>query len=310
MLPHRSYFFLSKIPFSWKFPKYLSIGNRHPSYLFFNTEQTGICFCWYPGRDVSFQDQAGILGKALLPHLDQSDKAGVVMGYGFYQQCMTDTVTPEILRGLLRKETGTEREYRPVTMEELERSVLLDSFFDETEEEETSFFSRIGSRIRGWFGKKSDKNDERPELPAAQVWKEKDMKSSREIRKQEDNTGEGQTVFLGEAVLAYDAKGPSRLVIQEQPGDERTVLLKEDRYLIGKKGSGAGLQLHSAAVSRLHAKLEKQEKGWVICDLNSRNGTYLNNRPDPLLPEQMVLLKEGDVIRFADVSCMFCERRT
>ena len=85
---------------------------------------------------------------------------------------------------------------------------------------------------------------------------------------------EGQTMLLNEAMLTYTAEKPSSLVIREPTGEERTMLLTEENYLVGKQGAGAGLQLESAAVSRLHARLKKQGKGWILCDLNSRNGTF------------------------------------
>ena len=50
-----------------------------PAYIYLNMEQTEIRFCWYPGKELRFTEQVRILGKALLPHLDQTDKAGIVM---------------------------------------------------------------------------------------------------------------------------------------------------------------------------------------------------------------------------------------
>ena len=297
-----------------------------PAYVYFNTEQNGICFCWYPGKDMSFQEQAGILGRALLPHLAQTDKAGVIMGYGFYQQCTAGTVTPEVLRSLLRRETAAEQEEHPVTREELERSVLPDSIFDEPEEEEP-FFGKAGSRIRNWFGKKQNPEDQKKETAAEKKnsgkkrIKEEKTFSQRQskrlygrkqeeasyCREQPEDREEGRTMLLSEDMLAYKAEKPSRLVIREPSGEEQTLSLTEEKYLIGKRDSGAGLQLQSPTVSRLHARLVKTGKGWILCDLNSRNGTFLNNDADPLLPEQEILLEDGDRIRFADVYCTYYE---
>ena len=79
--------------------------------------------------------------------------------------------------------------------------------------------------------------------------------------------------------------------------------IKDDITLVGKKSSHANLILDSAAVSRLHARILLQSEGYKIYDLNSKNGTYLNDR---LLEEKDgVLLRNEDKIRFADEEFIF-----
>lgn len=52
-------------------------------------------------------------------------------------------------------------------------------------------------------------------------------------------------------------------------------------------------------VSREHASIHSSDKGIVLFDLGSTNGTMLNNRRLP--PERPVLVKSGDEIRFGDL---------
>ena len=49
-------------------------------------------------------------------------------------------------------------------------------------------------------------------------------------------------------------------------------------------------------VSRPHALLEWVEGSWFVRDLNSTNGTYLNETQ--LVPQQLVPLSEGAILRF------------
>ena len=132
-----------------------------PMYLFWNPERSEIRFCWYPGNERKFREEAKVLGSALLAQLDQTDRAGVVMGYQFYQYCESGELTPAALRGLMRPELP-EKEKQTVTKEEIERAAILDSFFDESEEEESGFRA-FGHRVRSWFSGKRRKR-ERPEL--------------------------------------------------------------------------------------------------------------------------------------------------
>ncbi len=51
-------------------------------------------------------------------------------------------------------------------------------------------------------------------------------------------------------------------------------------------------------VSRMHAMIQLTDQGFIISDLGSTNGTYLNN--NQLTPSLPFLIKSGDEIRFGD----------
>lgn len=59
----------------------------------------------------------------------------------------------------------------------------------------------------------------------------------------------------------------------------------------------------SAGVSRQHARLLRKGEGWVIEDLSSTNGTYVNDQP--VAPSQPVPLNEGDRVRFGQLLLTF-----
>ena len=64
------------------------------------------------------------------------------------------------------------------------------------------------------------------------------------------------------------------LTIQEA-GTAREKLLDETHYILGR-GSDCGILLADNNVSRHHAKLEFNGASWVITDLDSANGTFVN----------------------------------
>ena len=55
------------------------------------------------------------------------------------------------------------------------------------------------------------------------------------------------------------------------------------------------LVLDDAQVSRRHARIERTDEGWVITDLRSANGTFINDQP---IDQQV--LQVGDHIRLGD----------
>ena len=62
-------------------------------------------------------------------------------------------------------------------------------------------------------------------------------------------------------------------------GRERVVTLAEASYTIGSDPSSADIGLDDAAVSRVHAILERVGSTWLVRDLGSRNGTRLGRKP-------------------------------
>lgn len=61
----------------------------------------------------------------------------------------------------------------------------------------------------------------------------------------------------------------------------------------------------SAGVSRHHARFLRRPEGWFLEDLQSTNGTYLNEVR--LLPHRPVRLNSGDLVRFGQLTLIFEE---
>ena len=54
--------------------------------------------------------------------------------------------------------------------------------------------------------------------------------------------------------------------------------LHGDEIMIGR-GDDCQIQVHEHSVSRQHARIELTEEGYVVHDLDSTNGTFINDRP-------------------------------
>ncbi|HJP91493.1 MAG TPA: sigma 54-interacting transcriptional regulator [Pyrinomonadaceae bacterium] len=75
--------------------------------------------------------------------------------------------------------------------------------------------------------------------------------------------------------------------------------INEDMMLIGRE-TAANLCIADASVSRRHSKIEKREEGFVITDLESLNGTFIND-----VPIKSRLLEHGDRVRIGDSQFLF-----
>jgi len=88
-----------------------------------------------------------------------------------------------------------------------------------------------------------------------------------------------------------NAQYPHLLVIKEGPSAGQTYPLEEDEFIIGRAQSSR-LQIDSPGISRQHARLTFEKDQYLIEDLGSSNGTFVNgeriSEPRPL--------KNGDTI--------------
>ena len=75
--------------------------------------------------------------------------------------------------------------------------------------------------------------------------------------------------------------------------------LNEESLVIGRE-TAANLCIADASVSRRHSKIEKKESGFVLTDLESLNGTFVND-----VPVKSRLLEHGDRVRIGDSQFLF-----
>lgn len=73
----------------------------------------------------------------------------------------------------------------------------------------------------------------------------------------------------------------------------------KDEFIIGKKVSQVdGAVTFNRMISRVHCKVSRKIDGYKVTDLNSANGTFINQ--ERLTPEQAYPVKNGDVVRMAN----------
>ena len=76
-------------------------------------------------------------------------------------------------------------------------------------------------------------------------------------------------------------------------------------FFIGKLKKNVDFYLNSDTVSRYHAKITKEGESLFLTDLNSTNGTFIND--EQLFTYQKKEINYGDVISFADIKYQFMQ---
>ena len=77
----------------------------------------------------------------------------------------------------------------------------------------------------------------------------------------------------------------------------------EEESVIGSSKEMADIIISETGISRTHAKLIKEDDKYFIKDLNSTNGTYVNDTP--LVSYQIMQLNPGDIIRLGNTAMQF-----
>jgi hypothetical protein len=85
----------------------------------------------------------------------------------------------------------------------------------------------------------------------------------------------------------------------QQKGEDFRI--REGPNIIGS-ATDADIVLRDPAISGKHASLRYKDEKFTITDLDSTNGTFLNERSDPIAREE---LKDNDVIRMGEVTLKF-----
>jgi hypothetical protein len=99
---------------------------------------------------------------------------------------------------------------------------------------------------------------------------------------------------MSKEVLMAQQDMPMLIVYDGELAGQRWIL-DQDRVIIGR-GTDCDIVLPERQVSRHHARIERDEVGYLLCDLGSKNRTYVNGQE---LSDRPYRLKDGDEIQMA-----------
>jgi len=85
------------------------------------------------------------------------------------------------------------------------------------------------------------------------------------------------------------------LIVYEGELEGQRWIIDQDRVIIGR-GSDCEIVLPERPVSRHHAQIERDNSGYLLRDLGSKNGTYVNGQE---VRDKPYRLKDGDEIQIA-----------
>jgi pSer/pThr/pTyr-binding forkhead associated (FHA) protein len=111
----------------------------------------------------------------------------------------------------------------------------------------------------------------------------------------------------GTLITPTVSTGKGTLIITTGPQEGQAIPLLLKEITVGRATTKATWEvgLQDPSVSRPHAKLESTDNTWVVKDLGSANGTFVNGTP---VNEKGRALKDGDIIAFGSTTVLFRTR--
>lgn len=295
-------------------------------FIYVNLKDGSLQFTYLPFYEKSLQEAFESCMEQFLRKIDHQDKAAVELGYQIYQLCSSGNANiGKLLETSLRKPVSIEKaeleETRNDTWEKEnpKRNIKEAEGKDKEKSKNILETEKVKISTKSWKAWKSEWEKKIPQIvKIVKKYLSGFCKMTVFKRKQKElDIPEGELQEIPEAALPEDTAPPvhpteilgvqkkkpvGKLVYQGVHSCE-DILIKGENFLIGKNAGQVDGVISAEGVSRLHARITREDNTFLIEDLNSTNGTYLNDKA--LEYHEPQELKPDDRIRFGVEEYMF-----
>ena len=251
-------------------------------YMYMNVDKGMPELCCFPYHDKPIREQFFDLAEYLLGKLDRQDRAAVELGYEIYKMAGEENCS---LEEILRSESAREMEMPRAEHVRLFRESEETGSNLRVAEPEPTYGVALPKKNFWGFKRRGSSGQNSTRITVVEEHKTEAVSVEEAL---EDRGGTRVlTMETGRGILLH-GRGPML----------PTFVINEASFLIGKKRDLVDGCIESAAVSRIHARVERVGQEYYLVDLNSLNGTYVNGRM--LETNERVRLCAGDTVCFAE----------
>lgn len=266
-----------------------------PQYIYMDMDSFNTSFCYNPeGEQFTAQERFHQLSEYLINHLDYEDKGLIERGYQLYRLTSQDNYS--IRESIQKVCLNQNPEFIGLKNMERELAEDMDGFQEEAEEsqEKLSEGGIWNNLFHRW------KNEFAPRTEKAQIeYGEQILDSVTELEEEEEQ----EAVYGHTVLLKEDKEKPLHYLVALSEGGYEDFSITKYPFVIGKGKEWSDGVISHELISRIHAQLEERPQGIFLTDLNSTNGTVVNEQR--LEANDSVLLHSGDMIGFAEVYYRF-----
>ena len=270
-----------------------------PEYIFVENGTGEIFFVLYPENKGEVHEEYRKLMEFLLTRLDHTDAAGVKLLYGIYEITLTEGYSLKQIRQSLGQEKKAPPREKPEEVSITKREIREEEpKKPEAKPKKTDGIQQLQQyweQAKAMVLEKINGN-----------WPKKEPKEPESIKLEPEQKVQIQ--------MEVGGKTNSTVNLFSKEGEARGVLLYQGRHgypdvefyqkscSIGSR-SKADLHIPRDTISAYHANIEYIDNSYYLEDLNSKNGTFVQEVP--VNYKQKTCLRPGDEIRFADVRYRF-----
>ena len=256
----------------------------NPELIFINHSGEEVSFVLYPNAKGNILDELQELMEYLLTKLNHGDRVGVQQAYEIYNVTLQEGYSIEDLKQVILSSR------KPLIYEQEEAIDIAEEPEDMTLESE-DLYVEIERKLVGIWDRVKEilqrKEKEKEKTPMV-VYPE-------EVEEEE-------TQVINPTICLANNCGQAMGKLFSVGGDEPDFELAQGDDILGKSPK-ATLRVTRETISQLHAKFEYSDSKYYIEDLNSTNGTYVNE--ELLNYKEKRVLTPGDILCFADVKYRF-----
>lgn len=275
-------------------PYFLDVNNLivDKDLIFMNMENGNISFSYNPYFSKPITKQLEELSRYLMDKVDYSNKEATYKVFMLNQKVLGEGFVIDNLASLFEEKSAKEENknifYEEVAQEDyLNDDVTHINIKDDYKEKKT--LSGFLTDIKNKFTYKKVK-EQAVVCETKTVYKA--IGEQNYVSNNEEDMYMGQTVLLSETKTNVISFKPDKPYFDEFE-------LEQNSIVIGKMEEKVDVVIKDPSVSRIHAKCEREGDRFFIEDLNTTNGTYLDNKR--MVPYKMEEIFDGSRIRFGQV---------
>lgn len=275
-------------------PYFLDVNNLivDKDLIFMNMENGNISFSYNPYFSKPITKQLEELSRYLMDKVDYSSKEATYKVFMLNQKVLGEGFVIDNLASLFEEKSAKEENknifYEEVAQEDdLNDDVTHINIKDDYKEKKT--LSGFLTDIKNKFTYKKVK-EQAVVCETKTVYKA--IGEQNYVSNNEEDMYMGQTVLLSETKTNVISFKPDKPYFDEFE-------LEQNSIVIGKMEEKVDVVIKDPSVSRIHAKCEREGDRFFIEDLNTTNGTYLDNKR--MVPYKMEEIFDGSRIRFGQV---------
>jgi hypothetical protein len=286
-----------------------------PELIFITNSSREFIFTIYPCGSHCVEDEFQQMMEYLLTRVDHKDASAVRAAYGIYEKTLQTgysilDIRDEIMRAKQEAAVPAETVQEEPSRREREAKPVR-AGKERTVPEQPTAWQRFLELLVAWgvldevpCKKEREKPDkaEKKEKKGKRAKKEKQAKESEVVYPEEEIIQPPPPVIRPTVCLTGYPGKPRGILLYQGRDQIPDIPLERGMTRIGN-GSEADAVIDRDTISKLHARIDREESDFYIEDLNSTNGTFVNE--EPLAYKERRKLQVNDMVSFADIRYRF-----